>query len=102
MGCGCKKEIKRTKDPKTGEIIEKAEFSESLAARIILFIIVIALSPLMLLVMLAILFNYFFISGKMDLVKTGVTINKAFSKKSEEEFSDDDEYNDIYVVEELD
>lgn len=103
MGCGCKKEIK--KDPKTGEIIKEKSHKELLVARIMLYLIIIVLSPLIMLGMLVILFNYFFITGKIDLIKTGVGINNALSKKEKEEEPSDDEeyeYDNIYVVEKID
>jgi len=101
MGCGCKKDIKNKTEVKKDKKVKNGKFKEPLYARIILFLIIMVSSPIWLLVVGIILFNYFFIDNKIDMVKYSVIIDKKFRKTSKDTDNDSDDYN-IYVDEELD
>lgn len=106
MGCGCKKEIKKVTDPKTGEVKEKRNFKESLFVRILTFIVILVFIPIIVIALIVILFKKFFITGEVNLIQTGVDINKTFSKKEKiiENDSEDEneyEYHNIYAVEKI-
>jgi len=103
MSC-CKKQIRKP-DGSLKEDKPKGKFTESFVARVLVFLLILALSPIILLALWVIIFKYYFITGKIDLKENFKKINKKMEKSQPEEEEDDDpenyEYHNIYTVEKI-
>jgi len=106
MSC-CKKKIVN----KNGDVeVKNSKFSHPFIVRLLLYLFITSLAPLLLLVVYFILFRYFFITEEISLTKSAVSINKTFNNKKVDESeevenenndSEDYEYHEIYTVEKI-
>ena len=97
MGC-CKKKV----DPKTGEVIEQGGggYNETLIIKILIFLMLITLMPLIILVAYVFIFRHFFLNKSIDISEG---LEKLFQPKDNDieieedgdfEVLDDDDGND--------
>jgi hypothetical protein len=95
MGCGCKK--KTVKDKISGKLVE-VEDKGNIFLNSILFLLSLALIPLLLPIIVVILFKHFFIGGNIDMVKMLTMFKKREKVEEEEEINIREVNPDDYVL----